>query len=247
MNGGFIARFDVPAGVPAGSHIVVATDEAGKIGTATFTIPGAASITLSPTSGPVGTVVTITGNGFPVNTSVTVKLDGATIATNPASITTSSTGTFTASITIPSVATGSRTIAVTVGSTNASSAFTLTQPQQTPTSEKINVSQLKLVDQTGTSLSGPSVGMQILVQSSVKNTLSTDQQFAYIVQIKDSQGATIMISWMTGTLPAGKEYAVAQSWLVENSGAYTAEVFIWQSVSNPVILAPMQKINFSAQ
>jgi hypothetical protein len=56
-----------------------------------------------------------------------------------------------------------------------------------------------------------------------------------------------MISWMTGTLPAGKQYAVAQSWLVEETGDYTAEVFVWQSITSPVILAPLQKTSFNVR
>ena len=331
-DGRFVAKFDVPAGIGVGVHLVIVTDASGRLGTATFSTEGSAAerITLSPTSASVGSIVTITGSGFAASTAVTVKLDGAAITTSPASVTTSSTGTFTATITIPSLAAGSHTVSVTVGTRTANATFTLTEGQGgstisiTPTSGTVgtavtvtgsgflpnkgitinldgsliatgvtsatgtfnalftilatvttgphtiavsdgsstasatlsvigagsgivNVSQLKVVDQTGATLSSPSMGMQILIQSDVRNNLSTDQQFSYIVQIKNSQGATIMISWMTGTLPAGKQYAVAQSWLVENTGEYTAEVFVWQSISNPVILAPMQKINFSVR
>jgi len=329
-NGGFSAKFLVPAGVAAGSHIVVVIDDTGNVGVATFTVEGAgASITISPTSGVVGTLVTITGSNFAANTAVTVKFDGVTLTTNPISITTASNGGFTASVTIPNISTGSHTVTVTVGSQTATATFTITQAQPasitiSPTSgtvgnaititgsgflpnkgitinldgslvatatssssgtfsalftisstvssgshtitasdgnntvsatlsitgtssNVVNVSQVKMVDQTGTTLSRPAVGMQVLVQSDVKNTLATDQQFAYIVQIKDSGGSTIMISWMTGTLPPGKQYSVAQSWLIEDEGEYTAEVFVWQSISNPVILAPMQKINFDVR
>jgi len=58
------------------------------------------------------------------------------------------------------------------------------------------------------------------------------------VQVKDSQGITVMISWMSGTLPAGKEYAVATSWLVEDEGRYNVEVFTWDSITDPDVLAP---------
>jgi hypothetical protein len=331
-DGRFTAKFDVPAGIGVGVHLVIVTDASGRLGTATFSTEGSAAerITLSPTSASVGSIVTITGNGFAANTAVSVKLDGAAITTSPASVTTTSTGTFTATITIPSLTAGSHTVSVTVGTKTANATFTLTEGQGgstisiTPTSGTVgtavtvtgsgflpnkgitinldgsliatgvtsatgtfnalftilatvttgphtiavsdgsstasatlsvigagsgvvNISQLKVVDQTGATLSSPSMGMQILIQSDVRNNLSTDQQFSYIVQIKNSLGATIMISWMTGTLPAGKQYAVAQSWLVENTGEYTAEVFVWQSISNPVILSPMQKINFSVR
>ncbi len=242
--GGFFATFNVPAGVTGGNHTVIATDDTGKIGAAIFTVQGIPSITLSPTSGTVGTAVTVAGSSFAPNTAVSVKLDSTALTTNPATITTTSLGAFTATITIPSVSAGAHTVTVTVGTDTASAAFSVTQASIT---NKIGLSQMQLVDQSGAALSRASVGMQVLIQSNLANSLSTDQQFAYIVQIKDSAGATVMISWMTGTLPANKQYTVAQSWLAENKGDYTAEVFVWQSLSNPVILAPSVKTNFSVQ
>jgi len=243
-SGGFIVTFYVPAGVTGGNHTVIATDDTGKVGTAIFTVQGLPSIALSPTSGTVGTTVTVTGSSFVPNTAVTVKLDSTTITTNPASIATTSIGAFTVTITIPSISVGTHTVTATVGSDTASAAFSVTQVSVV---NKIGLSQMQLIDQTGAALSRPSVGMQVLIQSNLANNLSTDQPFAYIVQIKDSAGATVMISWMTGTLPANKQYAVAQSWLAGDKGDYAAEVFVWQSLSNPVILAPSVKTSFSVQ
>jgi len=62
-NGSFSScTFVVPSGTTAGDHTVKATDEAGNEASATLTIGPA--ITLSPTSGPTGTIVEITGRGF---------------------------------------------------------------------------------------------------------------------------------------------------------------------------------------
>jgi len=61
-NGSFTCTFKVPDGTTAGDHTVKAEDEDGNSDTATLTI--GPSITISPTSGPSGTIVTITGRGF---------------------------------------------------------------------------------------------------------------------------------------------------------------------------------------
>src|SRR2546427_1014275 len=60
------------------------------------------ALSLSPTSGPAGTSVTVTGKNFAANSGITITYDGTSIATTPTSITTNSTGSFTGSITIPS-------------------------------------------------------------------------------------------------------------------------------------------------
>ncbi len=243
-TGAFTATITIPS-LPTGTHTVaikVGTDTAS----ATFTITQAqqALINISPTSGTVGTAVTVTGSSFTPHTAVIIKLDSSALTTNPASITTTSIGAFTVTITIPSVSAGTHTVTVTVGTDTASAAFSVTQGSIT---NKIGLSQMQLIDQSGAALSRPSLGMQVLIQSNLANSLLTDQPFAYIVQIRDSAGATVMISWMTGTIGANKQFSVAQSWLADDKGDYTAEVFVWQSISNPVILSPALKMNFTVQ
>ena len=325
-SGTFVAKFDVPAGITGGSYTISATDETGRLGIATFTVLGqGASISLSPASGKAGTTVTVTGSGFASNVAITIKSDGNIVATNPATVTTTSTGAFTATITIPTTASagnhmitassnlntatanfnvvtqtsqssimlsptsvtpgssvtvsgssftpnigitvkldnniiatsittsagsftitfntpatitaGSHTVSASDGTNSASAMISITGGTQ----EMMGLSNLKIVDPMGLSISRVSAGMQILIQSDLKNNQSTDQKFVYIVQVKDSEGAVIMVSWMSGTLPAGKQYAVAQSWLVEEKGRYEIEIFTWESISNPAVLAPSLK------
>lgn len=240
-TGTFSVTVQIPIATTAGTHTITATDAAGRVGSTTFTVAaGQTSITLSPSSGTVGSAVTVTGSGFIPNRGITINLDGNLVAT----ATSSQTGTFSAIFNIPQTASsGARTVTASDGDNTASATLSVIGRA----SDIINVSQTKLVDQMGSTISRPSVGMQVLIQSDVRNTLSTDQPFAYIVQIKDSNGATVMIAWMTGVLPPAKQFAVAQSWLAERNGTYTAEVFVWESISNPVVLAPMQRINLNVQ
>src|SRR5207245_8619241 len=86
------------------------------------------AISLNPSSGPAGTTVTVTGINFKGNTAITTTYDGVAITTNPATVTSTSTGGFTESITIPSTSTaGSHTVsAKSSGSNLASATFTVT-------------------------------------------------------------------------------------------------------------------------
>jgi len=77
------------------------------------------------------------------------------------------------------------------------------------------------------------------------NNLRMDQPFVYIIQVKDEEGFTDQLSWVNGLLQAHQEFRPQQSWIPENPGEYTVEIFIWESVANPVPLSPplMMKVN----
>jgi hypothetical protein len=239
-SGAFTATFSIPGATPSGSHTVAAGDGANNA-SATLSVALQTSqptLSLSSTSASVGSSLTVSGSGFAPGGTVTIKLDGNTLATSIAS----ASGSFTAAINIPLTANqGSHTLSASDGTNSSSTALSVIEEVR----EKLTVSGLKLVDQAGSSVSRPSEGMQVLIQSDLRNNLASDQQFVFIVQVKDSGGATIMISWMSGTLPANKQYAVAQSWLAEQKGNYSVDVFVWQSISNPVVLAPVSKTTIS--
>ena len=86
------------------------------------------------------------------------------------------------------------------------------------------------------------VGDRVGIKSQVSNSQSVEQQFAYIVQIKNSDGVTVQLSWLTGVLKAGQKMDVIQSWVPDTVGQYTAEVFVWYPVDNPVALSPVRTL-----
>src|SRR5437879_3313675 len=98
------------------------------------------TISLDPTSGPVGTTVTVTGTLFFPNSDVTVSYDGTAVATNPSTITTDLAGGFTATFTVPTSTAGSHTVeAKDTASDSASAQFTVTS-NATPPSAPTNLS-----------------------------------------------------------------------------------------------------------
>src|SRR5207245_520167 len=86
-----------------------------------------ATISLDPTSGPVGTTVTATGSLFLPGSVVTISYDGTTVATTPGSITTDLSGGFSATFTVPASTAGSHTVnAKDAASNSTSEQFTVT-------------------------------------------------------------------------------------------------------------------------
>ena len=106
--------------------------------------------------------------------------------------------------------------------------------------ERAVASELDIVDQTGATLADASIGSQILVQSTITNSQEKKQSFAYIVQIKDVNGVTVSLSWVSGELPASEQLSVAQSWIPEATGEHVAEVFVWESIDRPTALSPVR-------
>jgi len=81
------------------------------------------------------------------------------------------------------------------------------------------------------------VNKQIQVTADVSNGQDRDQPFAYLVQIKDQNDVVVQLSWLTGTLTPGQSLNPSQSWTPTTPGSYTAEIFVWDSISNPDALS----------
>lgn len=88
-----------------------------------------AMLTLSPTSGPVGTQVAVTGTGFTKKTSGTVTAGTASVP-----FTTSASGYFSVQVTIPAGSASTLPVTATASRTTAAATFTVTSPPPpTPT------------------------------------------------------------------------------------------------------------------
>jgi hypothetical protein len=161
-NGVLISTITVPATATVGSHTITVT-VGSQTATATFTVTASGSLDpISPTSGPAGTVVSISGGNFPASTAIVFKLGTTTLTPTSGDAATRASGIFISQITIPeSAATGSHTITVTVGSQSDTATFTVTTPTTTPptttppTTTPLNVSA-----------SGDSVGAIVAISGS---------------------------------------------------------------------------------
>jgi hypothetical protein len=112
--------------------------------------------------------------------------------------------------------------------------------QEVPSMDRAPASEPIIVDSFGKGVSQVFVGEQILVQSEVTNTQNKKQPFVYILQVKDSEGITESLSWISAQLPANESLKVAQSWIPSGPGEYTVEIFVWDSLTNLGPLSPVR-------
>ena len=100
-----------------------------------------------------------------------------------------------------------------------------------------------LLNSFGETVSQVFTGEQLLIQSELTNSQTKKQQFTYIVQVADSEGITVSLSWVTSELPPKESLRVAQSWLPSAPGNYSIKIFVWESLTNPTALSPARMKN----
>jgi hypothetical protein len=122
-------------------------------------------------------------------------------------------------------------------------ASTLTIGTAFPPLERAPAANARVVDAFGSSVAEVSAGQQVQIAADVSNGQSSDQAFAYLVQVQDGDGVTVSLAWITGSLTAGQSMSPALSWTPSDSGSYTATVFVWESVDNPTALSPTTSVS----
>jgi len=122
-------------------------------------------------------------------------------------------------------------------------AATATVGTTTPPLERAPAANARVVDAFGSSVAEVSVDQQVQIAADVANSQGKEQAFAYLVQVQDANGVTVSLAWITGSLNAGQSMSPALSWTPSASGSYTATVFVWESVDNPVALSPTVSVS----
>jgi len=147
--GSFTASFVTPPAL-AGDYTITATDEDDNEASAAFTLWGI-KVFIAPTSGPVGTITSVTGTFATPGGSIVIRLDGTEIET----ITAGLDGTYSYDLTIPASVTGDHAVTVEdVASTNTATQIFTVEPQIILTPEDGLVGDS--VTLTGTGFSGAS-------------------------------------------------------------------------------------------
>jgi hypothetical protein len=170
-TGGFTANFNIPA-IVGGLHTLVVSDGTTSK-TTTITVHASASIT--PTSGNVGTSVTVSGSGFNANAQLTIKYNGIVAATG----TLPSNGAFAnATFPIPASVSGTHAVEVTDGINTVSLTFTMesTAPAAPTLSLPLQASEEKgIITFDWSDVTDPSLPVTYTLQ------VATDNNFGAIV------------------------------------------------------------------
>ena len=114
-----------------------------------------------------------------------------------------------------------------------------------PPLERVEVSNLGVVDALGNAVDSVSVGQQVNIAADLTSAQSRSQDYAYLLQIQNMEGVTVHLSWAASSLADFGAANVSQSWTPDEAGSYTATVFVWESLKNPTALSPQNSIDIT--
>ena len=114
-----------------------------------------------------------------------------------------------------------------------------------PPLERAPATSLRIVDTFGSSIDAVSIDQQVQITADLSNGQDRDQDFAYLIQIQNSEGVTVSLSWIAGSLSPGQSFSPSASWTPTSAGTYTVTAFVWESIDNPTALSPPLTIDVS--
>ena len=218
-NGAFSQAVIIPT-ASLGTHSIVSTDASSNSASSNFNV-GLSAIAVSPASGAVGTTVTVTGSGYGANAVIGISYDGTRVTTTPASVIAGSTGTFSATFTVPPSAFAIHTVDATVISFGAQS-----NGINTSTADfTVNTSTLTLspdvgpsgatVDVTGDGFSAVTEGSVTFGATTVASS-TTDSQghFSNTFTVPTNPSGTYTVSATFGASSASKTFTVNSAPLI---------------------------------
>jgi len=102
------------------------------------------------------------------------------------------------------------------------------------------------VDEADNQLVSVKVGENVGIKTEMTSNLDEDANFTYLLQIKDDNGFTVFLKWIDNINVKPNEVVEPSiSWSSDTIGELRIEVFAWQSISNPVPLAPVKSTNIT--
>lgn len=220
--GSFSAVFTVPESI-AGSHLVRAADALSHYNTVTFIT--AQLVTVTPSSGIVGSDVTVSGKGFKASSQVTITSDSLLVITTPSTVFTNALGSFTAVFKIPSSTSGSHQLNASDGTYQMNVNYT------TIASLVLNLTTAKVGDEvtvTGTGFQG-SKQVNIYLGSASVKSVSSDAtgNFNATFVVPAIKGGNYQVTANDGTNSISASLSIsATASMSASSGFIGAEVTI---------------------
>jgi len=108
-----------------------------------------------------------------------------------------------------------------------------------PPIKRLKNSQIYFSDSLGNQLQSFSSNKQLQIIGTVTNDHNFKQNFVYLFQVKNAMDSVESISWIQGELSPKQSLDVSQSWVPKKSGTYQIETFVWNSLNDPISLAPV--------
>ena len=102
--------------------------------------------------------------------------------------------------------------------------------------ERTSLSSISITDNLGNNLSTLSVNDQLQIVGNVNNLQDFEQNFVFIFQITNEKNSIVSLSWVQGQLGSLQTLDVSQSWIPKETGTYTIETYVWDSLNKPIPL-----------
>jgi hypothetical protein len=112
--------------------------------------------------------------------------------------------------------------------------------------EQVPAGTPEIVDTAGNAFASPSVGDVVIVQASITNDDDVAHTVTFIVQVKDASGVIVNQGWVRDIeLATDESQTPGLSWIPDSAGTYTAEVYVWTSISEAEALSPVKSVTFT--
>jgi len=99
--------------------------------------------------------------------------------------------------------------------------------------QRVTINNPRLENAFGISIvDNVNVDHPIQISVDVTNIQEKSQNFVYIVQIKNKIGFVVSLGWISGQITPDQKLSPSLSWIPDESGEYTAEIFIWEGLIN---------------
>ena len=114
--------------------------------------------------------------------------------------------------------------------------------------EPILITKPELIDEVGNPLTSVVPDTPIGIETELVNTTGEKIVMTYIVQVKDSEGVAVFLTWIRDLpLPPNEIAKPGIFWKPSKSGDYSIEVFVWESTFEPTPLSSHKRISISVE
>ncbi len=111
-----------------------------------------------------------------------------------------------------------------------------------PGTKSLTQAESKMVDDRGAEVTLAEPGQSYRVESRVQNNVAESFMFEFIVQVRDGQGITQFLEFVTQEVGAMGSVMPSIGWQPEGKGTYTIEIFLWQGLEEPLPLSQVKSI-----
>ena len=114
--------------------------------------------------------------------------------------------------------------------------------------EPILITKPELIDEIGNPLTSAVPDTPIGIETEFVNTTVEKIIMTYIVQVKDSEGVAVFLTWIRDLpLPPNESVKPGIFWKPSKSGDYSIEVFVWENTFEPTPLSSPKRISIRVE